>query len=44
MVAFLKLIDEKYGGVEGYLKQYVQLTDNDIATIRHNILAPQSRQ
>ena len=44
MVAFLKLIDAQYGGVEGYLKQYVELSDGDIAVIRKNILAPASRQ
>jgi len=44
MLAFLELIDKKYGGVEGYLKRYVQLSEEDIGTIRRNILAPQSRQ
>lgn len=44
MLAFLELVDQKYGGVEGYMKQYVQLSDEDIGTIRRNILAPQSRQ
>lgn len=44
MVAFLQLIDKNYGGVEGYMREYLQLTDDDINTIRKNILAPGSRQ
>ena len=40
MIAFLKVIEEKYGGVENYLRTHVLLTDDDIATIRRNILAP----
>ena len=40
MLAFLSLLDEKYGGVEGYLKSVTQLTDEDISTIRSNILSP----
>jgi len=40
MLAFLSLLEEKYGGVEGYLKGVVQLTGEDISTIRSNILAP----
>jgi len=40
MLAFLSLLGEKYGGVEEYLKGVVQLTDEDISTIRSNILVP----
>lgn len=40
MLAFLSLLEEKYGGVEEYLKGVVQLTDEDISTIRSNILTP----
>jgi len=40
MLAFLSLLEEKYGGVKGYLKGVVQLTGEDISTIRSNILAP----
>ncbi|THH29670.1 hypothetical protein EUX98_g4526 [Antrodiella citrinella] len=40
MLAFLQLVQEKYGGAEGYLKQHAQLTDEDITTIRRNILVP----
>lgn len=40
MLAFLSLLEEKYGGVEGYLKGVVQLTDEDISAIRSNILTP----
>ena len=42
MLAFLSLLEEKYGGVEGYLKGIVQLTDEDVSTIRSNILTPRS--
>lgn len=40
MTAFLDLIDEKYGGVEEYVKKFVGLTDEDISTIRNNFLVP----
>lgn len=40
MLAFLSLLNEKYGGAEGYLKGVAQLTDEDISTIRSNILSP----
>jgi len=40
MVAFLVLLEEKYSGVEGYLKGVVQLTDEDISAVRTNILTP----
>lgn len=38
MIAFLRLLEEKYGGVDGYLKKYVGFGDEDITTIRRNIL------
>ena len=38
MLAFLNLLQEKYGGVRQYLKHHLGLTDEDIATIRSNIL------
>ena len=41
MRAFLRLVDEKYGGVEGYLKSYVELSDEDIDAIRRNLLIPE---
>jgi len=40
MTAFLKLVEEKYNGVEAYVKKYVNLDDDDIASIRKNILVP----
>ncbi|KAI0092184.1 protein-tyrosine phosphatase-like protein [Irpex rosettiformis] len=43
MSAFLKEFDNKYGGVECYLKTHVHLSDEDIDTVRRNILTPQSR-
>ncbi|KAK7054142.1 protein-tyrosine phosphatase-like protein [Favolaschia claudopus] len=40
MTAFLDLMDEKYSGVEGYVKQFAGLSDEDISTIRQNLLVP----
>ena len=42
MIAFLELLSSKYGGVEQYLKNVVELSENDITTIRNNILIPVS--
>ncbi|KAA1473441.1 hypothetical protein DENSPDRAFT_839914 [Dentipellis sp. KUC8613] len=38
MLAFLQMFRERYGGAEAYLKQYCGFTDDDIATIRRNIV------
>jgi hypothetical protein len=38
MMAFLPLMQEKYGGVEAYCKQYLGLSDEDIHRIQTNIL------
>ncbi|KAF7301982.1 TYR-PHOSPHATASE-2 domain-containing protein [Mycena indigotica] len=38
MMAFLDMVDSRYSGVEGYVKRFIGLTDDDIATIRQNIL------
>ncbi|KAI0258590.1 protein-tyrosine phosphatase-like protein [Gloeopeniophorella convolvens] len=40
MQAFIQLINERYGGVEEYARRICGLTDDDIATIRRNFLAP----
>ncbi|KAI0042286.1 hypothetical protein FA95DRAFT_1525503 [Auriscalpium vulgare] len=37
MLAFLKLLEERYGGVEAYVKKYCELNDDDIGTIRRNL-------
>ena len=42
MLAFLSLLEEKYGGVEEYLRTVVRLTNEDISTVRSNILIPRS--
>ncbi|KAK7695400.1 hypothetical protein QCA50_000036 [Cerrena zonata] len=42
MLAFLKVIEEKYGGVVEYLKKYVHLSEEDIHTIRRNVCLPQA--
>lgn len=39
MTAFLALLESKYGGVHGYLKQYASLTDAEIAEIKSNLSA-----
>ncbi|KAI0375894.1 hypothetical protein BV20DRAFT_932406 [Pilatotrama ljubarskyi] len=44
MLAFLQMLEERYGGVEEYVKKVVGLTDEDIATIRKNFLVPDSSQ
>ena len=38
MLAFLDLLETKYGGVEEYAKQYAHLSETDISTIRANLL------
>jgi len=40
MSAFLDLLDEKYSGVEEYVKRFTGLSDEDIVTIRRNLLVP----
>lgn len=40
MLAFLSMLEEKYGSVERYLRDVVQLTDEDISIVRSNILTP----
>jgi len=38
MMAFLGLLRDKYGGVEGYMKNYLAISDDDIQIIRKNLL------
>ncbi|EMD40582.1 hypothetical protein CERSUDRAFT_111177, partial [Gelatoporia subvermispora B] len=40
MLAFLGVLQTKYGGVVDYLKQYLNLTDEEIDIIRNNLLTP----
>jgi hypothetical protein len=42
MQAFLEHFDEKYGGVGEYVKRYVGFSDEEIATIKRNLLIPGS--
>jgi len=42
IIAFLSQFREKYGTVEGYVKNQVGLSDGDIEKIRVNLLAPGS--
>jgi hypothetical protein len=39
MTAFLELLQHNYGGVEGYVKKYAKLSDEDLAVIRRNLIA-----
>lgn len=39
MTAFLHVLDEEYGGAEGYLRSHCNFTEDDINLVRHN-LAP----
>ncbi|GJJ07080.1 hypothetical protein Clacol_001279 [Clathrus columnatus] len=38
MEAFLKILDDKYQGIEGYMRNYLGFTDEDIDIIRKNLL------
>ncbi|KAN0140336.1 tyrosine-protein phosphatase [Lactarius tabidus] len=40
MQAFIKMLDERYGGVKEYVRRMCGLTDQDISTIRQNLLVP----
>jgi len=40
MIAFLSLLQDRYHGVEAYLKNYPGLTDADIGQIQSNFLVP----
>lgn len=36
----LDIIDNKYGGAEGYVKDHLGMTDDDIEIVRNNLLVP----
>jgi hypothetical protein len=38
MIAFLSLLEDKYQGVEMYLRNYAGLSDDDIGLVHDNIL------
>jgi hypothetical protein len=40
MSAFLDMLDEKFSGAEEYVKRFTDLSDEDIGTIRRNLLVP----
>jgi len=42
MAATLKIIREKYGGVDGYFTGHTNLTEENLATIRKSFLVPRS--
>jgi hypothetical protein len=37
MLSFLEMLDEKWGGVEGYVKKELGLVETDIELIRQNL-------
>jgi len=43
MLAFMKMLEERYGGAEGYVKQYCGLDDSDLQTIRQNMTISKSK-
>ncbi|KAJ3782657.1 protein-tyrosine phosphatase-like protein [Lentinula aff. detonsa] len=43
MLAFLELLDTKYGGVVEYIKNYVHLSESDIDIIRNNMFVSSDR-
>ena len=36
------MLKETYGGAEGYVKKYCGLSDEDIATIRKNLVSDEA--
>ena len=43
MVAFLQMLQDRYGGAEAYVKDVVGLDDDDIVAIKRNLVVPLSR-
>ena len=44
MLAFLELLQEKYGGAKGYIREICGLTDDDIQIIRQNLITKAGSQ
>jgi Tyrosine phosphatase family len=40
MQAFIRMLDERYGGVKEYVRRTCSLTDQDMVIIRQNLLVP----
>ena len=40
MQAFIKMLDERYGGVKEYVRRMCSLEDQDMAIIQQNLLVP----
>jgi len=40
MHAFLDMLRTDYGGIEAYMKKYLDFSDEDIRTCRDNLLIP----
>lgn len=43
MLAFMQMLEERYGGAEAYVKKYCGLTDEDLQAIRSNFVAAKSK-
>ena len=43
MIAFLQMLQDRYGGADAYLENIVGLSAEEIATIKRNFLSPISR-
>ncbi|KAI1796151.1 protein-tyrosine phosphatase-like protein [Ganoderma leucocontextum] len=43
MIAFLQMLQDRYGGAEAYMRNVVGLSAEDIATIKRNFLTPMFR-
>jgi Tyrosine phosphatase family len=38
MITTLQMLDEEFGGAEGYLRKYCNFSDADLKTIRKNLV------
>lgn len=38
MIAFLEMLDDKYGGVNEYCKKYLKCSQDDLSKIHRNLL------
>lgn len=39
-MAFIELLESKYGGAEAFLKSLVELSDEEISLMKENLLVP----
>ena len=43
MLAFMQMLEERYGGAAGYAKKYCGLTEVDLQAIRNNFIVQRSK-